>query len=63
MQANHPSVQGKRLFPAMVSIAKKEGIRGLWSVSEDNFDDDLSWFVIRVSCQQFNEQPLLVEWN
>jgi len=31
MQANHPSVQGKRLFPAMVSIAKKEGIRGLWS--------------------------------
>lgn len=34
MQANHPSVQGKRLFPAMVSIAKKEGIRGLWSVSQ-----------------------------
>ena len=32
MQANHPSVQGKRLFPAMISIAKKEGIRGLWSV-------------------------------
>ncbi|CAF3940752.1 unnamed protein product [Rotaria sordida] len=31
MQANHPSVQGKRLFSAMISIAKKEGIRGLWS--------------------------------
>ncbi|CAF0959648.1 unnamed protein product [Adineta steineri] len=31
MQANHPSVQGKRLFPAMAAIAKKEGIRGLWS--------------------------------
>lgn len=31
MQANHPSVQGKRLFPAMFSIAKKEGVRGLWS--------------------------------
>jgi hypothetical protein len=34
MQANHPSVQGRRLFPAMISIAKKEGIRGLWSVSK-----------------------------
>jgi len=32
MQANHPSVQGKRLFAAIISIAKKEGIRGLWSV-------------------------------
>ncbi len=32
MQSNHPSIQGKRLFPAMISIAKKEGIRGLWSV-------------------------------
>lgn len=32
MQANHPSVQGKRLFPAMISIAKKEGILGLWNV-------------------------------
>ncbi|CAF3853376.1 unnamed protein product [Rotaria sp. Silwood2] len=31
MQANHPSVQGKRLFSAMISIAKKEGVRGLWS--------------------------------
>jgi len=37
MQANHPSVQGKRLFPAMISIAKKEGIRGLWSVSKKFF--------------------------
>lgn len=34
MQANHPSVQGKGLFVAMVSIARKEGIRGLYSVSE-----------------------------
>jgi hypothetical protein len=32
MQSNHPSIQGKRLFPAMISIAKKESIRGLWSV-------------------------------
>ncbi|CAF0979042.1 unnamed protein product [Rotaria magnacalcarata] len=31
MQANHPSVQGKGLFTAMASIAKKEGVRGLWS--------------------------------
>ncbi|CAF0994578.1 unnamed protein product [Adineta ricciae] len=31
MQAHHPSVHGKRLFPAMISIAKKEGFTGLWS--------------------------------
>jgi len=44
MQANHPSVQGRRLFPAMISIAKKEGIRGLWSVSKN----DLSRFLFFV---------------
>lgn len=31
MQAHHPSVHGKRLFPAMISIAKKEGVLGLYS--------------------------------
>ncbi|CAF0864518.1 unnamed protein product [Didymodactylos carnosus] len=30
MQANHPSIQNKGLFRAIISIAQKEGVRGLW---------------------------------
>lgn len=32
MQANHPSVRGKGLFPALISISRKEGLGGLWAV-------------------------------
>jgi hypothetical protein len=64
MQANHPSVQGQRLFPAMVSIARIEGVRGLWRVSKMIYIKLLIFFSFyRVFYLQLNEQLLFVVLN